>query len=196
MKKRVAKVTRKTRETNITVELNLDGQGKSRVKTGLPFLDHMLELLFRHSLIDAAVKAGGDIEVDYHHTVEDLGLTLGMALDKALGARKGISRYGCSLVPMDDALSRAAVDLGGRPFLVFDMANRKKKILDFDLMLIEEFFRAFVVQGRLNLHVAQLYGKEPHHAYESAFKAVARALRQACERDPRAGGVPSTKGRI
>lgn len=196
MKKRVAKVTRKTRETNISVELNLDGEGKCRISTGLPFLDHMLELLFRHSLIDAVVKASGDIAVDYHHTVEDLGLTLGTALDRALATRRGVRRYGWSLVPMDDALSRAAIDLGGRPFLVYRMANRKKKILDFDLMLVEEFFRALVVQGRMNLHVEQIYGKEPHHAYESVFKAVAKALRQACERDPRAKGVPSTKGRI
>ena len=196
MKNRVGKVQRKTGETNIAVELDLDGTGTFAVETGLPFLNHMLELLSRHASIDMRIKASGDTDVDYHHTVEDLGLVLGEALDKALGTRRGIARYGWCLIPMDDALSRAVVDLGGRPYLVYQHANRKKKILDFDLGLVEEFFRAFVVQGRMNLHVAQLYGAEPHHAYESMFKAVARALRMACRPDERQRGVPSTKGRI
>jgi imidazoleglycerol-phosphate dehydratase len=196
MKARTSTVRRKTKETDIEVRLNLDGRGRTTVRTGMPFMDHMLDLLGRHSLIDLRVQGSGDLDVDYHHTVEDLGLVLGSACDQALGSRRGIRRYGWSLVPMDDALSRAAVDLGGRPYLVYQIANRKKKILDFDLMLVEEFFRAFTVQARMNLHVAQLYGREPHHAYESVFKAVAAALRQACARDPRTGGVPSSKGKI
>jgi imidazoleglycerol-phosphate dehydratase len=196
MKARKAIVKRRTRETDIAVELNLDGKGKSRIRTGLAFLDHMLELLAKHSLIDLTIRAKGDLKVDYHHTVEDLGLVLGTALDKALGDRKGIGRYGWCLIPMDEALAGVAVDLGGRPYLVFDVTTRKKMIRDFDLGLVEEFFRALVVQGRMNLHVTQFYGEEPHHAYESIFKAVARALRQACSPDPRVKGVPSSKGKI
>jgi len=196
MKKRQASVTRKTKETNIVVELCLDGKGTCAIGTGMPFLDHMLELLTRHSLVDLKVKATGDLDVDYHHTVEDVGLALGEALDKALGSRKGINRYGWSLAPMDEALSRCAVDLGGRPYLVYQVANRRRKILDFDLRLLEEFFRAFAVQARMNLHISQLYGNEPHHAYESVFKALAKALRMACAMDPRESSVPSSKGRI
>jgi imidazoleglycerol-phosphate dehydratase len=196
MKHRSAAIHRKTRETDIAVSLDLDGQGLSRVRTGMPFLDHMLELLARHSLIDLDVRAGGDLDVDYHHTVEDLGLVLGSALDKALGERKGIARYGWSLVPMDESLCRSSVDLGGRPYLVYRVANRARRIRDFDLKLVEEFFRAFTVQARMNLHVEHLYGGEPHHAYESMFKAVARALRMACAVDARVKGVPSTKGSL
>ena len=196
MKHRRATYRRKTAETDIRVRMDLDGSGAFSVRTGLPFLDHMLELLARHSAIDLEIEARGDLAVDYHHTVEDIGLSLGTALDRALGSRSGISRYGWAAVPMDDALTQVALDLGGRPFLVYHVANKRKKILDFDLGLIEEFFRAFVVQGRMNLHIAQLYGTEPHHAYESIFKAVARALRMACAPDPRSPGVPSTKGRI
>lgn len=194
MKKRNATIRRETRETQIEVRLQLDGSGKATVSTGLPFLDHMIELLARHSIFDIGVRATGDLAVDYHHTVEDLGLVLGDALDQALGDRKGITRYGHSLLPMDESLSLVAVDLGGRPYLVFQMANRKKKILDFDLGLIEEFFRAFSTQARMNLHIVHLYGQEPHHAYESVFKGVARALSMACRKDPRVRGVPSSKG--
>jgi imidazoleglycerol-phosphate dehydratase len=196
MKARRATVARKTRETDIAVELNLDGAGVSAVRTGLPFLDHMLELASRHSLIDLAVRAAGDLQVDYHHTVEDLGLALGQALDRALGDRRGIRRYGWSYVPMDEALARVAVDLGGRPCLVKAMACRKRRILDFELSLFDDFFRAFCDRGRLNLHVAQLYGQEAHHAYEAVFKALGRALREACALDPRERGVPSSKGTI
>jgi len=196
MKRRTAKIRRKTRETNIAIELNLDGKGTYAISTGLSFFDHMLELLSKHSLIDLKIRAAGDLKVDYHHTIEDIGLALGTALDKALGSRSGITRYGWSLVPMDEALSRVAVDLGGRPSLVQQMACRKRKILDFDLKLIGEFFRAFTVQGRMNLHIEQLYGQEPHHAYESVFKAVGRALRMACAIDARMSGIPSTKGKI
>jgi imidazoleglycerol-phosphate dehydratase len=156
----------------------------------------MLELLARHGLLDLELRARGDLQVDYHHTVEDIGLVLGDALNRALGDRKGISRYGWCLMPMDDALCRAAIDLGGRPYLVFEMANKRRKILDFDLGLIREFFRAFTVQARLNLHVRQFYGDDPHHAYEAVFKGVARALRMAAAYDPRERGLPSSKGRI
>lgn len=196
MKKRTATVARKTRETDIQVAVTIDGTGVSSVETGMPFLNHMLELFSKHSLMDLTIKAKGDLEVDYHHTVEDLGLVLGDALDQALGDRKGIVRYGWSYIPMDDALSRAVVDLGGRPYLVYEVANRTRKIRDFNLILIREFFQAFTVKARLNLHIAQLYGQEPHHAYEAIFKAVARALGEACRRDSRVQGVPSSKGAI
>ncbi|MFW5871065.1 MAG: imidazoleglycerol-phosphate dehydratase HisB [Verrucomicrobiota bacterium] len=193
---RKAAVERKTRETDIRVALFIEGAGRCDVETGIPFMDHMLELLGRHSLMDLTVKASGDLEVDYHHTVEDLGLVLGEALDKALGQRRGITRFGWSMVPMDESLSRVVIDLGGRPFLVYEMACRKRKIRDFDLNLINEFFRAFCTNARMNLHICQLYGSEPHHAHESVFKAVARALRLACAVDEDAPGVPSTKGKI
>jgi imidazoleglycerol-phosphate dehydratase len=196
MKKRSAEVARKTRETDIVVKLAIDGEGKASVATGMPFMDHMLELFAKHSLMDIVVKASGDLAVDYHHTVEDIGLVLGEALDKALGDRKGLVRYGAMYIPMDDALSRAVVDLGGRPYLVYEVANRTRKIRDFDLLLIREFFQAFTIKARMNLHIAQLYGKEPHHAYEAIFKAVARALGTACQIDPRVKGVPSSKGAI
>ncbi|MEI8139991.1 MAG: imidazoleglycerol-phosphate dehydratase HisB [bacterium] len=196
MKNRVATVARKTRETDIKVSVNLDGSGISKIETEMPFLSHMLELFSKHSLIDLTVVANGDLEVDYHHTVEDLGLVLGDAIDQALGDRKGIVRYGSAYIPMDDALSRAVVDLGGRPFMVYDVANRTRKIRDFDLLLIREFFQAFTVKARMNLHIAQLYGKEPHHAYEAIFKAVARAMSAACQKDARVKGVPSSKGAI
>jgi imidazoleglycerol-phosphate dehydratase len=196
MKKRTATVARKTRETDIKISLTIEGKGVSRVETGIPFLNHMLELFSKHSLMDLTVEATGDLAVDYHHTVEDLGLVLGEAIDKALGDRAGIVRYGWSYIPMDEALSRAVVDLGGRPYLVYDVANRTRKIRDFNLILIREFYQAFAVKARMNLHITQLYGDEPHHAYESIFKAVARALGGASERDPRVSGLPSSKGAI
>jgi imidazoleglycerol-phosphate dehydratase len=195
MKHRTAKLARKTRETDIAVALDLDGEGKASIRTGIGFMDHMLELLTKHALLDLTVKAKGDLRVDDHHTVEDLGLALGDALNQALGDRKGIARYGWCLLPMDDSLASAALDLGGRPFLVYATLH-KKKIKSFDVGLIEEFFRAFCTQGRLNLHLAQKYGKDPHHGYEAMFKALARALRMAVARDPRVRGVPSSKGRI
>ena len=196
MKARTATIQRKTRETDIRVQVNLDGTGKASIDTGIPFMDHMLELLARHSLIDLRIRARGDLEVDAHHTVEDLGLTLGEALNEALGPRKGIGRYGWALMTMDEALSRVALDLGGRPYLVYNLSIRRRKIHTFDISLLREFFRAFTVQGRLNLHIAHLYGDDPHHACESVFKGVARALRAACEPDPRVRGVPSSKGRL
>jgi imidazoleglycerol-phosphate dehydratase len=196
MKPRTATIRRKTRETDISITLNVDGSGKSTISTGLSFLDHMLELLSRHSLIDMKIKAKGDLEVDDHHTVEDIGLALGEALDKALGTRKGITRYGWSYVPMDESLSRVVIDLGGRPFLVKNMVCRQRKIKDFDLSLFNDFFQSFCVQSRMNLHIEQILGKEAHHAYESVFKGLARALRTACARDPRERSVPSSKGQI
>ncbi len=194
MKNRQAIVDRKTRETQIRVELNLDGQGRYRIETGLPFFNHMLELFAKHALFDLKLDATGDLAVDHHHTVEDVGLALGEALDRALGDRRGIERYGFSLMPMDETLSRVALDLGGRPYLVLEMANKKRKILDFELGLLGEFLRAFTTQARMNLHVRQFYGTDAHHAWESVFKGLARALKTACRRDPRVRGVPSSKG--
>jgi imidazoleglycerol-phosphate dehydratase len=196
MKTRTAQVSRTTRETDIRVALNLDGQARYRVKTGLPFMDHMLDLFAKHALFDLDVRARGDLAVDFHHTVEDLGLVLGEALDRALGDRQGLVRYGWCAMPMDESLSLVAVDLGGRPYLVYEIANRRRKIRDFDVGLVKEFMRAFSTQARMNLHVLHLYGDEPHHAYESVFKGLARALAAACARDPRVRGVPSSKGRI
>lgn len=194
MKVRQATVERKTRETQIRAELNVDGRGRYRIETGLPFFNHMLELFAKHALFDLKLRATGDLAVDYHHTVEDIGLALGEALNRALGDRRGIERYGFSLLPMDETLSRVALDLGGRPYLVLEMANKKKKILDFELGLLGEFLRAFATQARLNLHVRQFYGTDAHHAWESVFKGLARALKAACRRDPRVRGVPSSKG--
>ena len=194
MKKRKAIVERNTRETRIRLELDVDGNGTSAIDTGLPFFNHMLELFAKHSLCDLALTARGDLAVDHHHTVEDVGLALGDALNQALGDRKGIERYGFSLMPMDETLSRVVLDLGGRPYLVVEMANRKKKILDFELSLLVEFLRAFATQARMNLHVRQFYGTDAHHAWESVFKGLARALKAACRRDPRVQGVPSSKG--
>jgi imidazoleglycerol-phosphate dehydratase len=194
MKQRKAIVERNTRETQIRVELNVDGNGKYQIDTGMPFFNHMLELFAKHSLFDLKLKARGDLAVDFHHTVEDVGLALGDALNQALGDRKGIERYGFSLMPMDETLSRVAVDLGGRPYLVLERANKQKRILDFELHLLGEFLRAFTTQARMNLHIHQMYGTDAHHAYESVFKGLARAMKVACRRDPRVKGVPSSKG--
>ncbi len=196
MPRRTAEIRRATRETNIRLCLDLDGAGRARIRTGIPFLDHMLELLAKHGLFDLDIEARGDLAVDYHHLVEDLGLVLGAAFHQALGERKGIVRYGHMALPMDESLSLVAVDLGGRPYLVYEIANKKRKIRDFDLGLIREFMRAFCTEARMNLHIVHLYGDEPHHAFESVFKGLARALAQAVARDPRVRGVPSSKGRI
>ncbi len=196
MNDRCAAIDRDTRETQIKLSLNLDGTGVYEVKTPVPFLSHMLELFSRHSLIDLKIEAGGDVDIDDHHTVEDLGLVLGSALDSALGDRKGIRRYGWALLPMDDALSRVALDLGGRPYFVYDMHCKERYINGFDTILVREFFRALMTQARMNLHIAHLYGDEPHHAYESVFKGFAKALRFAVEKDPRDDRIPSSKGVI
>ena len=193
---RTASLERNTRETRISVSLNLDGTGRHSIETGIPFLNHMMEIFARHSLIDLDIRAEGDLDVDDHHTVEDLGLVLGTCLDKALGDRRGIRRYGFVALPMDESLSVVAIDLGGRPFMVYKVAHTRRKIKTFDVRLVEEFFRALMTQARMNLHINHLYGDEVHHAYESVFKAFARALRMAVEIDPREGGVPSSKGVI
>ncbi|HOE61219.1 MAG TPA: imidazoleglycerol-phosphate dehydratase HisB [Kiritimatiellia bacterium] len=193
---RTAARTRTTRETDIAVTLNLDGSGVSRIETGVGFFDHMLELLARHALVDLEVRAKGDVHVDYHHTVEDVGLVLGACLNEALGERRGIRRYGFALLPMDEALCEVVIDLGGRPFLVFASPMKHMRVRDFEMQLLEEFFRAVTVEGRLNLHVRQVYGDETHHVCEAIFKGFARALRMAVEPDPRETGIPSSKGTI
>lgn len=191
---RTATLARKTRETDISLTMNLDGTGAYAVSTGIGFLDHMLELLSRHSLIDLELRCRGDLHVDYHHTVEDVGLALGTALDQALGDRRGIRRYGFFMLPMDDARADVAVDLGGRPFLVWKISHPERHIRDFDVQLLEEFMRALCVNARMNLHVVQPYGAEVHHAYEAVFKGLARALRMAVEPDPRDHALPTSKG--
>ena len=187
---------RKTKETEIRLSLNLDGTGQSKISTGIPFFNHLLELFSRHSLVDLEVTAKGDVDVDYHHTVEDIGLVLGMAVNEALGERRGIRRYGFFELPMDETLCSAALDLGGRPFLVFQSVMKHFKVRDFEVKLLEEFFRALTVEARMNLHIRQIYGDEAHHVCEGLFKAWARAFRQAVETDPRDQGIPSSKGVI
>ena len=191
---RNATVTRETRETQITLSLDLDGTGRAEVSTGVGFLDHMLELFARHSLIDLKLACKGDVHVDYHHTVEDVGLALGTALDKALGDRRGIRRYGFFLLPMDESLGQAAVDFGGRPFLVYSTECVSTFVRDFDTALLREFFRALSVNARANVNLRHTGGNEPHHAAEALFKAFARAVRAAVEPDPREAGIPSSKG--
>lgn len=193
---RIAVDRRETRETNIKIELNLDGTGLSEINTGIGFFDHMLELLARHSMIDLKIMAKGDIHVDYHHTVEDVGLVLGGCLNKALGERKGIRRYGFFMLPMDEALCEVALDLGGRPFTVFQSSMKHMRIRDFEVQLLEEFFRALSVEAKMNLHLRQICGDEVHHVCEGFFKGFARALRMAVEIDPREQGIPSSKGSL
>ena len=196
MAKRESSVKRDTKETKISLSLNLDGSGKGSIDTGIGFFNHMLELLKKHALIDLTVKADGDLDVDYHHTVEDVGLVFGKALDEALGDRKGIVRYGFASIPMDEALCETSIDLGGRPFVVMATGKKHMMVRDFEVKLIEEFFRAVSVEGRLNVHLREIYGDEAHHVCEGLFKSFARALRQAVAKDPREKGVPSSKGRI
>ena len=193
---RKATVKRETKETKISLSLNLDGSGKGTVETGIGFFNHMLELLKKHALIDLTVKATGDLDVDYHHTVEDVGLVFGQALNEALGDRKGIVRYGFASIPMDEALCETSIDLGGRPFVVMVSGKKHMMVRDFEVKLVEEFFRAVSVEGRLNVHLREIYGDEAHHVCEGMFKSFARALRQAVAKDPREKGVPSSKGKI
>ncbi|MCK0138143.1 imidazoleglycerol-phosphate dehydratase HisB [Aliiroseovarius sp. F47248L] len=194
---RRAKITRKTAETEISVEVNLDGTGAYDNQTGVGFFDHMLDQLSRHSLIDLTVRAKGDLHIDDHHTVEDTGIALGQALTQALGDKKGIRRYGECHLPMDDAQVRAALDLSGRPYLVWNMEFAAPKIGTFDTELVREFFQALATHGGITLHVDQLHGFNAHHVAEAGFKAVARALRLAVETDPRkADAIPSTKGAL
>ena len=194
---RQAEITRKTNETDITVRLSLDGTGTYDNQTGVGFFDHMLDQLARHALLDLEVRATGDLHIDDHHTVEDVGITLGQALTQAMGDKRGIRRYGSCLLPMDDALVRTALDLSGRPFLVWDVELPTAKIGSFDTELVREFFQAFATHGGITLHVDQLHGINSHHIVEAAFKSVARALRDALEVDARkAGDIPSTKGAL
>jgi len=220
VKTRQASISRNTRETRVAVSLNLDGKGKSQIKTGIPFFDHMLALFARHAVVDLRLRCAGDLEVDAHHTVEDCGIALGQAFTRALGDKRGIRRYGAgfhpknpftgeAFVPMDECLARCAVDFGGRPFLVWRGLNpfaqkritRSERLQDmssaFRFGLAREFFQGFANEARCNLHLELLYGDEPHHIVEALFKAFARAVDAACRRDPRiAGQLPSTKGRL
>ena len=194
---RVATVVRKTAETDIALTLTIDGRGVSQVDTGVPFFDHMLTLFAKHGLFDLTVKAKGDVEVDYHHTVEDVGLVLGQAFKEALGDKVGIKRYGFFLLPMDESLARIAVDVGGRPHLVYDANAPTMFVRDFNIILVKEFCRAFSNALGANLHVQLVYGEEPHHVAEAIFKCLARALDLATQIEPRAADqLPSTKGKI
>ncbi|MCL5669604.1 MAG: imidazoleglycerol-phosphate dehydratase HisB [Gammaproteobacteria bacterium] len=194
---RQADITRHTQETQISVTLNLDGSGRAQIKTGLPFLDHMLEQIARHGLIDLAIDAKGDLQVDAHHTVEDIGITLGQALAKALGDKHGIRRYGHAYVPLDEALSRVVIDLSGRPGLEYHISFPRARISDFDVDLLREFFQGFVNHAMCTLHIDCLRGKNAHHIAETVFKAFARTLRAAVEMDARMQGqLPSTKGKL
>lgn len=194
---RTATVTRNTLETRITVTLNLDGSGQSRLQTGVPFLDHMLDQIARHGLIDLDIHAEGDLHIDAHHTVEDLGITLGQAFARAIGDKKGIRRYGHAYVPLDEALSRVVIDLSGRPGLTYEVDYTRAMIGQFDVDLFSEFFHGFVNHAMVTLHIDNLRGKNAHHQAETIFKAFGRALRMACEADERMAGLtPSTKGTL
>ena len=194
---RQARVERKTKETEIALQLNLDGTGASKVHTPIPFFSHMLEAWAKHGLVDLGVEAQGDVEVDQHHTVEDVGIVLGQALRQALGDKRGIVRYGAASIPMDEALVSATVDLSGRPYLVFAVPVARQRVSNLDLDLLQEFFRAFAFNAELTLHVTMHYGHNLHHITEAVFKAVGRALAAATRLDPRAAGLlPSTKGTL
>tara|TARA_Y100000815_G_C13249613_1_gene464991 strand:- start:179 stop:784 length:606 start_codon:yes stop_codon:yes gene_type:complete len=194
---RRASITRKTAETDISVEIDLDGTGSYDNRTGVGFFDHMLDQLSRHALIDMTVRCEGDLHIDDHHTVEDVGIALGQALTQALGDKRGIRRYGACLLPMDDALVRTALDLSGRPYLVWNVLLPTPKIGTFDTELVREFFQALATHGGITLHIDALHGFNSHHIAEAAFKSVARALREAVETDPRkSDAIPSTKGAL
>jgi len=196
MKKRSAPVTRTTTETDIALTFSIDGTGQYEIDTPVPFLTHMLELFTRHGMFDFTVKATGDVAIDYHHTVEDLGICLGQALQKALGDKQDIFRYGEATIPMDEAAAHTCIDLGGRPYLAFQVPDMPQKVGDFDLELVAEFFQAFVNNSACNLHIRVLSGKNAHHIIEAVFKSFARALDNASRIDPRGGGIRSTKGTL
>ena len=196
MSNRTATITRNTKETRIALTLGLDGTGKAAIKTGVGFFDHMLELLARHALVDLAIEAAGDLHIDAHHTVEDVGIVLGQALEKALADKRGICRYGWAIVPMDESLAQVAIDLSGRPAFVFGVPFKREAIGAFPAELIEEFFKALATNAKMNLHISVPYGTNNHHMAEAIFKAVAKALRQATSLDPRNSDVPSTKGTL
>jgi imidazoleglycerol-phosphate dehydratase len=193
---RSAKITRNTNETQISVTLNLDGSGTARLASGIGFLDHMLDQIARHGLLDLDVKAKGDLHIDAHHTVEDIGITLGQAFAKALGDKKGVRRYGHAYVPLDEALSRVVIDLSGRPGLEMSGKFTRARVGEFDVDLVREFFQGFVNHAQVTLHLDNLKGVNTHHQVETLFKAFGRALRMAVEPDPRMKGVPSTKGKL
>ena len=193
---RTAKIERKTKETDIRIDLTIDGRGESSIVTKIPFFDHMLTLFARHSLVDLTVAADGDIEVDFHHTVEDTGIALGQAFTKALGDKCGIRRYGWALLPMDETLARVVVDFSGRPYLEYRAPQGVAAIGGFAFQLVEEFLRAFSVHAGANLHAEILYGRDAHHMAEAIFKGLAKAVDAACQLDPRVEGVPSTKGSL
>lgn len=191
---RFARVNRKTKETAVQIDLNLDGAGRAKISTGLPFLDHMLDLFAHHGLFDLEVACQGDLEIDDHHSVEDIAITLGQALTEALGDKAGIRRYGEAVVPMDEALCRSVIDLSGRFYLVYEATTHRQMIGNLSVELVEHFWRSFAETGHFNLHIDCLRGRNTHHILEGIFKATARALRQAVDRDPRITGVLSTKG--
>ena len=194
---RIAEIDRNTLETQISVSVNLDGSGEREFQTGLPFLDHMLDQVARHGLLDITIKANGDLEIDAHHTVEDIGITLGQAVNEAIGDKKGIRRYGHAYVPLDEALSRVVVDFSGRPGLVYNVEFVRQMVGDFDVDLFHEFFQGFVNHAKVTLHIDNLKGDNAHHQIETIFKAFGRALRMAAEPDPRMSDVtPSTKGSL
>lgn len=194
---RKAQINRKTKETDIMLNLNLDGRGTYDIRTSIPFLDHMLSLFAKHGLFDLKIKARGDIEIDYHHTVEDIGICLGDAVKKALGAKAGIKRYGAAFVPMDEAIASVSMDISDRPYLIYKVAMPKKsKIKNFEADLIEDFLQALVNRSGMTLHVSVPYGRNIHHMVEAVFKAFGRALREATTVDPRIKGVMSTKGKL
>lgn len=193
---RSAEITRETKETRVRIALNLDGTGKSSPETGVGFFNHMLDLLARHSLCDLTVNAEGDLEVDAHHTVEDVGIVLGQCLEKALGDKRGIHRYGWAIVPMDESLAQVAIDLSGRPAFVFRVNFTSATIGSFAVELVEEFFKALSTSAKMNLHISVPYGTNNHHIVEAIFKATARALRHAVGMDPKNPGIPSTKGSL
>jgi imidazoleglycerol-phosphate dehydratase len=193
MEHRISRRNRATAETRIELEIDLDGSGTSSIRTGIPFFDHMLTLFARHGLFDLTIKADGDIDVDFHHTVEDTGIVLGEALREALGTKEGIQRYGSAYLPMDETLARVVVDLSNRPHLEFRAPDHTPSAPNFPFSLVEEFCRAIASNLRANLHVEVLYGRDGHHIAEAVFKGLARALREACSRDPRVIGIPSTK---
>ena len=191
---RTVKIERKTKETDIKMAINLDGEGKYTIDTSIPFLDHMLSLMSKHGLVDLRIKARGDIDIDFHHTVEDIGIVLGKAVKQALGDMKGITRYGQASVPMDEALASVCIDISGRPYLVYKVEFPKRsKIKNFEPDLIEDFLQAFAGSSSITLHVQSPYGRNTHHIIEAIFKALGRALKQAVSLDPRVKGVPSTK---
>ena len=191
---RSAQIDRKTSETAIRIDLTIDGRGESRIATKIPFFDHMLTLFARHSLVNLTVEADGDIEVDFHHTVEDTGIALGQAFAKALGNKRGLRRYGWAMLPMDETLARVVVDFSGRPFLEYRAPQSVASIGGFPFQLVEEFMRGFSVHAGCNLHAEILYGRDAHHMAEALFKGLAKAVDQACQIDPRVEGIPSTKG--